>query len=161
MRHIISILIENESGALSRVAGLFSARGFNIESLTVAATNDATLSRMTIVSIGNDRIITQIVKQLNKLIDVYKVFDLTKDKHIERELLLLKITIDNNLDDLKSLITKFSGKILDETAGVLTIELAQKSKIINEFIAEFDSSKVLAVSRTGVTGVCIGTPELP
>jgi acetolactate synthase-1/3 small subunit len=91
MRHIISVQLENESGALSRVAGLFSARGFNIESLTVATTNDPTLSRMTIVSVGDDNIIEQIVKQLNKLIDVVKVTDLTATEHIERELLLVKL----------------------------------------------------------------------
>jgi acetolactate synthase-1/3 small subunit len=161
MRHIISILVENESGALSRIAGLFSARGFNIESLTVAATNDSTLSRMTIVSIGSDRIITQIVKQLNKLVDVYKVVDLTETHHIERELLLLKVVIDNNLEDIQNLTTTFNGKILDNTDGVLIIELTHTGKVINEFISEFDSSKVLAVSRTGVTGVCIGSSELP
>ncbi|MBT6360395.1 MAG: acetolactate synthase small subunit, partial [Candidatus Thioglobus sp.] len=93
MRHIISIQLENEAGALSRVAGLFSARGFNIESLTVAATNDPTLSRMTIVSVGDDGIIEQIVKQVYKLVDVVKVTDLTATEHIERELLLVKISV--------------------------------------------------------------------
>ena len=93
MRHIISVLVENEAGALSRVSGLFSARGFNIESLTVAQTNDPGLSRMTIVSSGNDRIIEQIVKQLNKLIDVVKVIDLTDQEHVERELMLVKVCV--------------------------------------------------------------------
>ena len=97
MRHIISVMLENEAGALSRVAGLFSARGFNIESLTVAATNDPTLSRMTIVSVGDDNIIEQIVKQLEKLIDVVKVIDLTATEHVERELLLVKIDVQHDL----------------------------------------------------------------
>ncbi len=94
MRYIISVLLENEVGALARVAGLFSARGFNIESLTVAATNDSTLSHMTIVSIGDDGIIEQIVKQLNKLVDVVKVTDLTETEHVERELLLVKVDVN-------------------------------------------------------------------
>jgi acetolactate synthase-1/3 small subunit len=159
MRHIIAVLVENESGALSRIAGLFAARGFNIESLTVAATNDATLSRMTIVSIGSDRVITQIVKQLNKLIDVYKVLDLTSTQHIERELLLLKISIDNNKQEIESLVNKFSGKIINETDGILMIEFVAESKKINEFISEFDSSKVVTVARTGVTGARKGNIE--
>jgi acetolactate synthase-1/3 small subunit len=159
MRHIISILVENESGALSRIAGLFSARGFNIESLTVAATNDATLSRMTIVSVGSDRVITQIIKQLNKLIDVYKVLDLSSKEHIERELLLLKIAIDNNKNEIEKVVNNFAGKIVDKTDNILIIELVNTSKIINEFIGEFDSSKVISVARTGVTGVCKGSLE--
>jgi acetolactate synthase-1/3 small subunit len=159
MRHIISILVENESGALSRIAGLFSARGFNIESLTVAATNDSTLSRMTIVSVGSDRLVTQIIKQLNKLIDVYKVFDLSSSKHIEREVLLLKVVVDNNKNEIEKLSESFNGKIIDETGGILVIELCDTTKIINEFIGEFDSSKVLAVARTGVTSVCKGNLE--
>lgn len=155
MRHIISILLENESGALSRVAGLFSARGFNIESLTVAATNDATLSRMTIVSIGDDKIIEQIVKQLNKLIDVVKVTDLTATQHIERELLLLKIDINKNTQpDIDKIIDESSGKIIQVSADTYIIELAGRSQKINDFLNAFDEDKILEVSRTGVTGIC-------
>ncbi len=155
MRHIISVLLENESGALSRVAGLFSARGFNIESLTVATTNDISLSRMTIVSIGDDDIIEQIVKQLNKLIDVVKVVDLTATEHIERELLLLKIDVDQNTQaDIDKKIDDFAAKIINVSQDTYLIELAGKSQKINDFLQVLDSSKILEVSRTGVTGVC-------
>ena len=155
MRHIISVMLENEAGALSRVSGLFSARGFNIESLTVAATNDPTLSRMTIVSVGNDDIIEQIVKQLDKLIDVVKVTDLTATEHIERELLLVKIDVNPNTQaDIDRQIDQFSGKIVDVSEDTYLIEIAGKSKKINEFLDSLDESKILEVSRTGVTGVC-------
>jgi acetolactate synthase-1/3 small subunit len=156
MRHIISVLLENEAGALSRVAGLFSARGFNIESLTVAATNDLTLSRMTIVSIGDNNIIEQIVKQLNKLIDVVKVTDLTATEHIERELLLVKVDVNQQTQaDIDKQIDAFSCKIVDVSEDTYTIELAGKSQKINDFLASLDYSKILEVSRTGVTGVCM------
>ncbi len=156
MRYIISVLLENEAGALSRVAGLFSARGFNIESLTVAATNDSTLSRMTIVSIGDDNIIEQIVKQLNKLIDVVTVTDLTATEHIERELLLVKVDVNQQTQaDIDKQIDIFSCKIVDLSEDTYTIELAGKSQKINDFLASLDVSKILEVSRTGVTGVCM------
>jgi len=155
MRHIISIQLENESGALSRVAGLFSARGFNIESLTVAATNDPTLSRMTIVSVGNDDIIEQIVKQLNKLIDVVTVTDLTATEHIERELVLIKISIDNDTQaKVDAQLDEFNAKIIDAAEEAYIVELAGKSQKINDFINTFDADKIIEVSRTGVTGVC-------
>ncbi len=132
MRHIISVMLENEAGALSRVAGLFSARGFNIESLTVAATNDPTLSRMTIVSVGDDNIIEQIVKQLEKLIDVVKVIDLTATEHVERELLLVKIDVNPNTQaDIDRQIDQFSGKIIDVSEDTYLIEVAGQSKKIN------------------------------
>ena len=156
MRHIISVLLENEAGALSRVAGLFSARGFNIESLTVAATNDSTLSRMTIVSIDDDDIIEQVVKQLNKLIDVVKVTDLTATEHIERELLLVKVDINQQTQvNIDKQIDAFSCKIVDVSEDTYTIELAGISQKINDFLASLDASKILEVSRTGVTGVCM------
>ena len=156
MRHIISVLLENEAGALSRVAGLFSARGFNIESLTVAATNDSTLSRMTIVSIGGNNIIEQVVKQLNKLIDVVKVTDLTATEHIERELLLVKVDINQQTQvNIDKQIDAFSCKIVDVSEDTYTIELAGRSQKINDFLASLDASKILEVSRTGVTGVCM------
>ncbi len=155
MRHIISVLLENEAGALSRVSGLFSARGFNIESLTVAATNDETLSRMTIVSVGDDGIIEQIVKQLNKLIDVVKVTDLTSMEHIERELLLVKIDVNPDTQaDIDRQIDKFSGKIIDVSEDTYLVEVVGQSKKINEFLGSLDALKILEVSRTGVTGVC-------
>jgi acetolactate synthase-1/3 small subunit len=155
MRHIISIQLENEPGVLSRVSGLFSARGFNIESLTVATTNDPTMSRMTIVSVGNDSIIEQIIKQLDKLIDVVKVTDLTATEHIERELLLIKIVISTeSQSDVEVQIDKFNAKIVDASEYFYTIELTGKSQKINDFINAFSADKILEVSRTGVTGVC-------
>ena len=130
MRHIISILLENESGALSRVAGLFSARAYNIESLTVAPTDDSTLSRMTIVTSGTEEIIEQINKQLNKLIDVVKLHDLTQDAHIERELMLIKVQATNEArDEVKRLVEIFRGHIIDVTDTTYTID--RKSTRLN------------------------------
>ena len=157
MRHIISVVIENETGALSRVSGLFSQRGFNIESLTVAQTNDPSLSRMTIVSSGNDRVLEQIVKQLNKLIEVVKVSDLTSRDHIERDLMLVKICPTNKDNfDLKQLVDVFSCKIVDVTDTTYTIELSGKTKKLNAFLDAFDPASILEVSRTGVTGISRG-----
>ena len=155
MRHIISVILENEAGALSRVAGLFSARGFNIESLTVAATTDSTLSRMTIVSVGDDGIIEQIVKQLDKLIDVVKVVDLTATEHIERELLLAKISISSDTQaDIEAKLDQFNAKIIDITEEAYTVELAGKSQKIKDFLDALNAEQIIEVSRTGVTGVC-------
>ena len=157
MRHIISVVLENETGALSRVSGLFSQRGFNIESLTVAQTNDPSLSRMTIVSSGNDRVLEQIVKQLNKLIEVVKVSDLTSRDHIERDLMLVKICPTNKDNfDLKQLVDVFSCKIVDVTDTTYTIEISGKTKKINAFLNAFDPASILDVSRTGVTGISRG-----
>ncbi|MDC0390586.1 acetolactate synthase small subunit [Candidatus Thioglobus sp.] len=154
MRHIISVILENEAGALSRVAGLFSARGFNIESLTVAATTDSTLSRMTIVSVGDDGIIEQIVKQLDKLIDVVKVVDLTATEHIERELLLAKISITSDTQvDVEAKLDQFNAKIIDAAEEVYIVELAGKSQKIKDFLSAFNAEQIIEVSRTGVTGV--------
>jgi acetolactate synthase-1/3 small subunit len=164
MRHIISVLIENESGALSRVAGLFSARGFNIESLTVAATTDDGLSRMTIVSHGDDDIIEQIIKQLNKLIDTVKVVDLTCNKHIERELMLVKVSSDKKYQlEIKQLVDIFSCKIVDVSERTYSIEVAGKSRKIDAFLnalGEIDKTLVLEVARSGITGVARGKKVL-
>ena len=157
MRHIISVILENEAGALSRVSGLFTQRGFNIESLTVAITNDPSLSRMTIVSSGSDRVLEQIVKQLNKLIEVVKVIDLTSQDHVERELMLVKIS--SNLKDgvdLKELTEIFGCKVVDVTDKIYTIEVSGKTKKINAFLDAFDSANIIEVSRTGVTGISRG-----
>lgn len=157
MRHIVSVMLENESGALSRVAGLFSARGFNIDSLTVAPTNDDTLSRMTIVSVGDDNIIDQIVKQLNKLVDVVEVTDLTSCEHVERELMLLKLRVNNNNQaDIVKQIDEFSGKIVDVSEDTYTVQLAGQSKNLDAFVGALDQSLIIEVSRTGVTGVIKG-----
>ena len=157
MRHIISVVLENETGALSRVSGLFSQRGFNIESLTVAETNDPSLSRMTIVSSGNERVLEQIVKQLNKLIEVVKVADLTSQDHIERDLMLVKIspTKKDNFD-LKQLAEVFSCRIVDVTDTTYTVEISGKTKKLNAFLDAFDPASILEVSRTGVTGISRG-----
>lgn len=123
-RHIISVLLENEPGALARVAGLFSARGFNIETLTVAPTEDPTLSRMTIVTVGSEGVVEQITKQLNKLIEVIKLVDLTEDKHIERELMLIKVrAVGEQRDEVKRLVEFFRGRVIDVTQSVYTVEL--------------------------------------
>ncbi len=123
MRHIISLLMENESGALSRVSGLFSARGYNIESLSVAPTEDHSLSRMTIVTSGSDEVIEQIIKQLNKLIDVVKVLDLHDGDHIERELVLVKLKANGrHRDEVKQLSNNYGGRIIDSSENILTIE---------------------------------------
>jgi acetolactate synthase-1/3 small subunit len=157
MRHIISVLLENEAGALSRVSGLFSARGFNIESLTVAQTNDPGLSRMTIVSLGSDRVIEQIVKQLNKLIDVVKVIDLTDQDHVERELMLVKVCVKKKDElEVKQLVDIFSCKIVDVSDRTYTIEIAGKTRKLNAFLNALDFAIVMEVSRTGVTGISRG-----
>jgi acetolactate synthase I/III small subunit len=154
MRHIISILMENEPGALSRVAGLFSARGYNIESLTVATTEDATLSRMTIVTSGNDAIIEQIIKQLNKLIDVVKVLDLNDGKHIERELMLIKVKASNTYrEEMKRMCDIFRGRIIDVADGSFTIELTGSGHKLDAFIESLDKSAILETVRTGASGI--------
>jgi len=157
MRHIISVILENEAGALSRVSGLFTQRGFNIESLTVAQTNDVNLSRMTIVSSGSDRVLEQIVKQLNKLIEVVKVSDLTSQDHVERELMLVKISsiLKDNVD-LKELVEIFGCKVVDVTEKIYTIEVSGKTKKINAFLDAFNPANIIEVSRTGVTGISRG-----
>lgn len=154
MRHIISILIENESGALSRVSGLFSARGYNIESLTVAPTEDPSLSRMTIVSIGSDDIIEQITKQLNKLIDVVKVVDLSEAAHIERELMLVKVrATGKDREEMKRVADIFRGRIIDVTESTYVIELTGNTAKMCAFLDAIDSSLILETVRTGVCGI--------
>ena len=129
MRHIISVLLENEPGALSRVVGLFSARGYNIETLTVAPTEDRSLSRMTIVSIGSDDVIEQITKHLNRLIEVVKVVDLTEGAHIERELMLIKVrAVGKEREEMKRMSDIFRGRIIDVTEKTYTIELTGASR---------------------------------
>lgn len=154
MRHIISILIENEAGALSRVSGLFSARGYNIESLTVAPTEDASLSRMTIVSVGSDDIIEQITKQLNKLIDVVKVVDLSEAAHIERELMLVKVrATGKDREEMKRVADIFRGRIIDVTESSYVIELTGNTAKLDAFLEAIDRSLILETARTGVCGI--------
>lgn len=154
MRHIISLLMENESGALSRVAGLFSARGYNIESLNVAPTEDPTLSRMTLVTIGSDEVIEQITKQLNKLIEVVKIIDLTEGDHIERELMLVKVkAIGDGRDEIKRLTDIFRGSIIDVTDKSYTIELTGTSSKLDAFLQTIGQSIILETIRTGASGL--------
>ncbi len=154
MRHIISILLENEAGALSRVSGLFSARAYNIESLTVAPTEDASLSRMTIVSVGSDDVIEQITKQLNKLVDVVKVVDLSEAPHIERELMLVKVrAIGKDREEMKRIADIFRGRIIDVTDSSYVIELTGNGAKLDAFIEAIDRSLILEAVRTGVSGI--------
>ncbi len=154
MKHIISILIENEAGALSRVAGLFSARGYNIESLTVAVTEDITMSRMTIVTSGSDEVIEQIIKQLNKLIDVIKVLDLNDGKYIERELMLVKVKATAAYrEEMKRMCDIFRGRIIDVADGSFTIELTGSGSKLDAFIESLDKTAILETVRTGASGI--------
>jgi acetolactate synthase-1/3 small subunit len=154
MRHIISILLDNEAGALSRVAGLFSARGYNIESLTVAPTDDPSLSRMTIVTRGSDQVIEQITKQLNKLVDVVKLMDLTEHDHIEREMMLLKVVAKGeDRAEIKRLADIFRGRIIDVDDETYTIELTGKADKLEAMLQALGSTKILEVVRSGSMGI--------
>ena len=154
MRHIISLLLENEAGALSRVSGLFSARGYNIESLTVAPTEDPSLSRMTIVTSGSDDVIEQINKQLNKLIDVVKVVDLSEGMHIERELMLVKVrATGKDREEMKRISDIFRGRILDVTDKTYTIELTGTGAKLDAFIEALEKGAILETVRTGASGI--------
>lgn len=146
--------MENEAGALSRVAGLFSARGYNIESLSVAPTEDPTLSRMTLVTVGSDDVVEQITKQLNKLIEVVKVVDLNDGSHIEREMMLVKVrAVNESRDEIKRLADIFRGNIIDVTDKSFTIELTGTSSKLDAFFDAIDRSIVLETVRTGASGV--------
>ena len=156
-KHIISLLLENESGALSRVAGLFSARAYNIESLSVAPTDDETLSRMTIVTSGTDQIVEQIQKQLNKLVDVVKLVDLTESEHIERELMLAKVeAIGDARDEVKRLVDIFNGKVVDVTDTTYTVEITDTCDKLDSFITSVSSIKIQEVVRSGAIGISSG-----
>lgn len=157
MRHLISILLENEPGALSRTVGLFSARGYNIETLTVAPTEDRSLSRMTIVTSGSDDVIEQITKHLNRLIDVIKVVDLTECPSIERELMLIKVrAVGKDRDEMKRMAEIFRGRIVDVTDKTYTIELTGASDKLDAFIDALDRTAILETVRTGTCGVARG-----
>jgi acetolactate synthase I/III small subunit len=161
MRHIIAILIENESGALSRVSGLFSARGYNIQSLTVAPTEDPSLSRMTLVTSGSEDVIEQITKQLNKLIDVVKLIDLAENVHIERELMLVKVKATEGLrEEIKRLVDIFRGQIIDVTATSYVIEMTGTSDKLDAFMSTLDPSLFIEVVRSGAIGISRGEKGL-
>jgi acetolactate synthase-1/3 small subunit len=155
------MLLENESGALSRVAGLFSARGYNIESLTVAPTEDETLSRLTLVTSGSVDVIEQITKQLNKLVDVIKLVDLTEGPHIERELLIIKVNANGAMrDEVKRLVDIFRGRIIDVTETTYTIELTGTSDKIDAFVQAVRGAGIVEVVRSGVSGIARGEKSL-
>ncbi len=159
MRHIISLLMENEAGALSRVAGLFSARGYNIESLTVAPTEDSTLSRMTLVTIGSDEIVEQITKQLNKLIDIVKLADITEGEHLERELMLLKVLANTaeQREEVKRMTDIFRGRVIDVMDATFTIEITGNGHKLDAFIEAMRQSDIIETVRSGATGISRGS----
>ena len=161
MRHIISVLMENEPGALSRVVGLFSQRNYNIDSLTVAPTEDNSLSRLTLTTTGDDARIEQITKHLNKLVDVVKLVDLTEGAHIERELMLIKIKASGTQrSEVKRVADIFRGQVVDLTSSVFTVQLAGTEDKLDAFIAALGDNTVLEVARTGVSGISRGEKTL-
>lgn len=157
MRRIISVLMENEAGALSRVVGLFSQRNYNIETLTVAPTEDKTLSRLTLTTYGDELVIEQITKQLNKLIEVIKLVDLTEGAHVERELMLIKIKASGaHRAEIKRTADIFRGQIVDVGSGVYTVQLTGTSDKLDAFIDAVGAVHVVEVARTGVSGIARG-----
>jgi len=157
MRHIIAVLLENEPGALSRVVGLFSARGYNIETLTVAPTEDRSMSRLTIVTSCSDDVIEQITKHLNRLIDVVKVFDLIESPYIERELMLIKVrAVGKEREEVKRMADIFRGRIIDVTDKSYTIELTGDGIKLDAFIDALDAGMIMETVRTGASGIARG-----
>ncbi len=161
MRRIISVLLENEPGALSRVVGLFSQRNYNIETLTVAPTDDSTLSRLTVTTTGSDKVIEQITKQLNKLVEVVKLVDLTEGAHIERELMLIKIkATGSQRAEIKRCVDIFRGQIVDVSSSAYTVQITGNSDKLDAFIASLTEGSVLEVVRSGVSGIARGEKVL-
>jgi acetolactate synthase-1/3 small subunit len=149
-KHTISILVENSSGALSRIAGLFASRGYNISSLSVSETDDETMSRMTIVSDGDDEILEQINKQLNRLIDVIKVLDLNADELVERELVLATVSANNsNRHEVVGVVDIFGGKIVATSVGELTVEVSGSSEVIDDFITMVKPYGIKELAKSG------------
>ncbi|CAM3690356.1 acetolactate synthase small subunit [Rheinheimera salexigens] len=161
MRHIVSVLLENEPGALARVVGLFAQRGYNIDSLNVAATEDKTLSRLTLVTHGNDQVIEQISKQLHKLIEVVKVSDISDSPHIERELMLVKMKANaSQREEIKRCADIFRGQIVDVTPGSYTIQLVGTSDKLDAFLQALGTTPILEVVRSGISGIARGDKVL-
>jgi acetolactate synthase-1/3 small subunit len=161
MRRIISVLMENAPGALSRVVGLFSQRGYNIETLTVAPTEDETLSRLTLTTVGDEHKIEQITKNLNKLIDVVKLVDLTEGSHIERELLLIKLkATGSQRSEIKRCVDIFRGQIIDVTSTVYTVQVVGASDKLDAFVQAVGDAPILEVVRSGVSGISRGEKVL-
>ncbi|MFT6387566.1 MAG: acetolactate synthase-1/3 small subunit [Cellvibrionaceae bacterium] len=160
-RRIISVLMENEAGGLSRVVGLFSQRGYNIETLNVAPTEDPSLSRLTLTSVGDDRAIEQITKNLNKLIDVVKLVDLSEGSHIERELMMIKVRATGSArEEIKRSVDIFRGQIIDVTQSTYTVQLAGDAHKLSAFIEAVGEAVILEVVRTGVSGISRGEKVL-
>ena len=155
MRHIIGILLQNEAGALARVAGLFSSRGYNIESLSVAPTDDPTVSRLTLVTTGSDAVILQITNQVSKLIDVVRIDDMTRGEHIERELVLVKLRIDPaRRDALRGYVVRTGGRVLDPSVEGFVVELLGSESEVNGFLREVaNHGELLEVVRSGALGI--------
>jgi acetolactate synthase-1/3 small subunit len=155
MRHIIAILLQNEAGALTRVAGLFSSRGYNIESLSVAPTDDPTVSRLTLVTKGSDAVIQQIVNQLNKLVDAVRVLDMTRGEHLERELVLLKLRVAAGATDaVRGQVVRSGGRVLDPAVEGFIVELAATEAEVNRFIIDLGQrAELLEVGRSGTLGI--------
>ena len=161
MKRIISILMENEPGALSRVVGLFSQRGYNIDTLNVAATEDTTLSRLTLTTFGDDKHIEQITKHLNRLVDVVKLVDLTEGAHIERDLMLIKVRADGTQrEEIKRTTDIFRGQIVDVGPKVYTIQIAGTTEKLDSFVAAIPEADVMEVVRSGVAGISRGDKVL-
>ena len=161
MRHIISVLMENEAGALARVVGLFAQRGYNIESLNVAPTDDQTLSRLTLVTKGEDRVVEQITKHLNKLIEVVKLVDLTEGSHIERELMMVKVRATGaQREEVKRTCDLFRGQIIDVTPTTYTIQVTGNEEKVNAFMDALSGATIMEVVRTGVSGLARGDKTL-
>ncbi|MFW6092471.1 MAG: acetolactate synthase small subunit [Pseudomonadota bacterium] len=161
MRHIIAVLLENEAGALSRVVGLFAQRNYNIESLTVAPTEDETLSRLTLVTVGDDSKIEQIIKHLYKVIEVVKVVDLSGSDHVERELMLVKVRAEGAARaEVKRTTDIFRGQIIDVTANAYTVQLSGPSDKLDAFIRAIGKTTILEVVRSGVSGISRGEKVL-
>ncbi|MES2676604.1 MAG: acetolactate synthase small subunit [Pseudomonadota bacterium] len=161
MRRIISVLLENAPGALSRVVGLFSQRGYNIESLTVAPTEDPTLSRLTLTTLGDDHKIEQITKHLNKLVDVVKLVDLTEGAHIERELMLIKVKASGaQRAEVKRCVDIFRGQIIDVTSTLYTIQITGASDKLDAFLLAVGDASIIEVVRSGVSGISRGEKVL-
>lgn len=161
MRRIISILMENEAGSLSRVVGLFAQRGYNIDTLTVAPTEDPTLSRLTLTTFGDDNKIEQITKQLNKLIEVVKLVDLTEGPHVEREIMLIKLkAVGANRAEIKRTADIFRGQVVDVTSNTFVVQLTGASDKLDAFLDSVDASLVLEVVRSGVSGIARGEKVL-
>jgi acetolactate synthase-1/3 small subunit len=161
MRRIISMLMENEPGALSRVVGLFSQRGYNIETLNVAPTDDPTLSRLTLTTMGTDLHVEQLTKQLNKLVDVVKLVDLTEGAHVERDMMLIKVRASGaTREEVKRITDIFRGQIVDVSPNVYTIQLTGTSDKLDSFVAAMAEADILEVVRSGVAGISRGEKVL-